>query len=314
MGRCIGALMAWIGLISAVEAQGYPARPIQVFVPFSAGNVVDLLARGFAESLSPALGSSVIIVNREGASGIVAMAALAASKPDGYTLAFAPQGQITIQPHLRADLPYKVEAIQPICQAFENQFAIMVGPNSPFTDFKQLVALAKQAPGKLTWGDSGVATVPNLQMYSLLQSAGIQIEYTPYRAYPQLIQDVLTGRLDLAALSIGSFTGQNVRVLAILGDTRHPQFPDAPTVTEFGYSVSMPGFGGLYAPKGIPPDALATLERACATAVASASYRAIGERIGAPTPYLGRNPFSRRLQADSDSKAALIRSLNLKTD
>jgi len=305
---------AWMGASGTAFGQAYPSRPIQILVPFSAGNVIDLLARGLGDGLAQAIGGSVLVVNREGASGIIAMSALAGSKPDGYTLAFAPQGQITIQPHLKADLPYKESSFTPICQTFENQFAIVVGPNSPIADFKQLIATAKASPGKLTWGDSGVATVPNLQMYSLLQSAGIKMEYTPYRNYPQLLQDVLTGRLDLAAPSIGSFNGQNVRVLAILSDQRSPQFPDAPTVAEFGYAVSMPGFGGLYAPSGLPPDVLVKLADGCAKAVQSESFRTIATRTGSLIRYLDRAAFTRRLQEDSQAKAALIRTLNLKTE
>ena len=316
-GRWIAiAVMAagWLAAGASVHAQTYPSRPIQILVPFSAGNVIDLLARGLGEGLAQAVGGSVLVVNREGASGIIAMSALASAKPDGYTLAFAPQGQITIQPHLKADLPYKESSFTPICQTFENQFAVVVGPNSPILDFTALIAAARKDPGKLTWGDSGVATVPNLQMYSLLQSAGIKMEYTPYRNYPQLLQDVLTGRLDLAAPSIGSFTGQNLRVLAILADQRSPQFPGVPTVAEFGYAVSMPGFGGLYAPAGIPADVLSTLSDGCTKAVQSASFRTIAERTGSLIRYLDRAHFTERLQQDSKAKADLIRTLNLKVD
>jgi len=305
---------AWLGAGGAAYGQAYPSRPIQILVPFSAGNVIDLLARGLGEGLAQAMGASVLIVNREGASGIIAMSALASAKPDGYTLAFAPQGQITIQPHLKADLPYKESSFTPICQTFENQFAIVVGPNSPIRDFRQLIATAKESPGRLTWGDSGVATVPNLQMYSLLRSAGVKMEYTPYRNYPQLVQDVLAGRLDLAAPSVGSFNGQNLRVLAILSDQRSPQFPDVPTVAEFGYAVSMPGFGGLYAPSGLPADVLAKLADGCAKAAQSESFRTIATRSGAPIRYLDQAAFSRRLQEDSRAKAELIRALNLKVE
>ena len=303
-----------LAFVHPAGAQTYPTRPVQILVPFSAGNVIDLLARGFGEALGQALGGSAAVVNREGAAGIIMMSALASSKPDGYTLGFAPQGQLTIQPHLKPDLPYKEESIAPICQTFENQFAIVVGPGSPFQDFPALIAAARQKPDTLTWGDSGVATVPNLQMYSLMRSAGVQMEYTPYRAYPQLLQDVLTGRLDLAAPSIGSFNGQNLRVLAILADQRSPQFPDVRTVVEYGYAVTMPGFGGLYAPAGTPVAVRQKLAGACAKAVESQSYRTIAERTGTIIRYLDSAGFQARLKEDSRAKAELIQTLNLKVD
>jgi tripartite-type tricarboxylate transporter receptor subunit TctC len=313
------ALLAAVAILAAgvwerAAAADYPTKAIQIIVPFSSGNVVDLLARSLGEALGRAIGGPTLVVNREGAAGIIAMTAVATARPDGYILGFAPQGQITIQPHIKADLPYRPDSFTPICQTFENEFALVVGPNSPATDFKAFVALAKTSPGKLAWGDSGVATVPNLQMYSLLQSAGIQMAYTPYRTYGDLLRDVASGRLDAAAPSIGSFSVDTVRVLAILADRRHPQFPDVPTVAEFGYAVSTPGFGGLYAPAGVPAPVLAVLEKGCATAAADGSYKAVAAHTGALARYLDHDGFVRRLQDDSRAKAALIQSLHLKLD
>lgn len=295
-------------------AADFPTKALQIIVPFSSGNLIDLLARGFAEALGRAINGPILVVNREGAAGIIAMTAVATAHPDGYILGFAPQGQITIQPHIKPELPYRADSFTPICQTFENQFALVVGPNSPATDFRGFLALAKAAPGKLTWGDSGVATVPNLQMYSLLQSAGIEMAYTPYRTYGDLLRDVTSGRLDAAAPSIGSFSADAVRVLAILADQRHPQFAEVPTVAEFGYAVSMPGFGGLYAPAGVPAPVLAILEKGCATAAADGSYKATAAHTGALARYLDHDAFVRRLQDDSRAKAALIQSLQLKLD
>lgn len=298
----------------AAMAADYPTKAVTIIVPFSSGNVVDILARSLGEALGRAIGGPTLVVNREGAAGIVAMTAVATARPDGYILGFAPQGQITIQPHIRSDLPYRASSFTPICQTFENQFAVVVGPDSPAQDFKSFVALARAAPGKLAWGDSGVATVPNLQMHSLLQSAGLQMAYTPYRTYGDLLRDVTSGRLDAAAPSIGSFSADEVRVLAILADRRHPQFPDVPTVAEFGYAVSMPGFGGLYAPAGVPAPVLAALEKGCATAAADGTYQSTAAHTGALARYLDHDGFTRRLQDDSRAKAALIRSLHLRLD
>ena len=295
-------------------AAEFPTKAIQVIVPFSSGNLIDVLAHGFSEALGRAINGPILVVNREGAAGIIAMTAVATARPDGYILGFAPPGQITIQPHIKPDLPYRADSFTPICQTFENQFALVVGPNSPARDFKAFLALARAAPGRLTWGDSGAATVPNLQMYSLLRSAGIEMAYTPYRIYGDLLRDVTSGRLDAAAPSIGSFTTDTVRALAILADQRHPQFAEVPTVAEFGYAVSMPGFGGLYAPAGVPAPVLAILEKGCAAAAVDGAYKAVAAHTGALARYLDHDAFVRRLQDDSRAKAALIRSLNLKLD
>src|SRR5258708_284187 len=113
------AIAGSLGAIHEAAAPAYPARPIPVPVPFSAGNVIALVARGLGGGVAEATGGSVRVVNREGASGIIRMSALASSRPDGYPLGFAPQGRLTIQPPLKADLPYTAESITPICQTFE---------------------------------------------------------------------------------------------------------------------------------------------------------------------------------------------------
>ena len=145
-------------------AQDYPTRPIQMIVPFTAGNVIDVLARAFAHELSVVLKQPITINNISGASGILAVNATANAKPDGYTLLFAPQGQLTIQPHLKKDLGYTFDTFKPICQVFDNVFAIIVSPKSPIRSFQDLVDRARTRPGVLTWATSGTATVSDLQM------------------------------------------------------------------------------------------------------------------------------------------------------
>jgi tripartite-type tricarboxylate transporter receptor subunit TctC len=295
----------------SVAAETYPDRPIQLLVPFSAGSVVDILARGFADALGRTIGGSVIVSNQEGASGIVALSMLANARPDGYTLGFAPAGQITIQPHLKTGLAYKADSFEPICQTFENHFAVIVSLNSPYKDLSGLVEAAKQQPGKLVWGDVGTATVPDLQMHSLMKSAGAQMLPVPYRGYGQLLQDVIAGRIDAAVSAVGSFDGTTVRPLVVLTDARSPSFPDVPAVKELGYSVSVPGFGGLYAPRGIPDTVLSTLGQACAKIVQDAAFRQLVERTGSVLSYRPHDAFAQRLAEDSAEKAQLLKTLGI---
>lgn len=292
-------------------AQSYPTRPVQLVVPFSAGTSIDILARGLAEGLSAELSRPTLVVNREGASGTIAFAAVASSAPDGYTLAFAPQGQLTIQPHLKPDLPYKADAFQPICQVFEDVLAIIVGPNSPIANFNDLLDRARAKPRGLTFGSGGVAIIPHLQVEGLARTSGIEIVHAPYRNIGQMIQDVVGGRLDFGVTSVASISGADARVVAILGQARSSHFPNARTVTELGYPVSMPGFGGLYAPSAAPAAVRDRLEQACTNAFASSAFQQVITTLGVTPSFLSRSEFARRLADDSREKAEIIKALNI---
>lgn len=300
--------------LDTVMAQSYPSRPVQLIVPFSGGASIDLLARGLADGLSAELGQPTVVVNREGASGTIAFTAVANAAPDGHTLAFAAQGQLTIQPHLKTNLSYRPDMFQPICQVFEDALAIFVGPQSPITDLRALIDRARAKPRSLTFGSGGVAIVPHLQVEALARAARIEIVHAPYRNIGQIIQDALGGRLDFAATSTASIAGSSARVLAILGETHSPLIPDAPTLGELGYPVSMPGFGGLYAPKAAPAAVRDRLEQACAKAFASAAFQRVAKSTGVNPIFLPSSEFAKRLAEDSREKAELIKALNITAD
>jgi tripartite-type tricarboxylate transporter receptor subunit TctC len=309
-------LVIGVGLatISSAFAQSYPSRPVQLVVPFSGGSGTDIAARGLAEGLAAQLGQAAVVVNREGASGTMALAAVAQAAPDGYTLAFTPQGPLTIQPHLKPNLPYGLDTFQPLCQVFEDSFGILVRPTSPIADFKALLDRARAKPKSLTFGSLGVATVAHLQVEGLALAAGVAFVHAPYRGFGQLIADTLGGTLDFAVSPINAISGGNGRVIAVLGPTRSPRHPAVPTVDELGFRVSMPGIGGLYAPKAAPAAVHDRLEAACAKAFASESFQNMAANAGTSPVYLPRAAFAERLAADSREKAALIKALNIKTD
>ena len=307
------ASLALVPLVAAtsVAAQPYPSRPIQVIVPFSAGQSTDVIARAFVLGLAAELGQPVTVNNIPGASGILAFNAAAHAEPDGYTLVIAPQGQLTIQPHLKKTLAYKFETFKPICQLFENVFPIIVKRDSPIRTFKDLVERARAKPGSMTWATSGIATVSDLQMSDLIQKLGLKLVHVTYRSYGQMIQDVIGGTLDFAVPSLGSFAPDTVHMVVLLADKRLPDYPDLPTITEFGYSISLPGFGGLYAPAAAPHEVQAKLAAVCPKIFASAAFQQVMKNGGQTPAYLPGDAFAKRLAQDSEQKAALIKAIGL---
>jgi tripartite-type tricarboxylate transporter receptor subunit TctC len=298
----------------AAAAETYPSRPVQVLVPFSAGNVIDLQARAMADPLRDQLGQPVVVVNREGAGGMVAMAALANAKPDGYTILYAPNGQLTLQPHLRKSLPFKPEQIHPVCNVFESHFAIVVRPESPFQSFGDLIAAARQRPGKIAYGLSGIGSIPHLQFHMVAARAAAEFNVVAYRNYGLVVPDLLSGQLDFAVMAFGSFQRPPLKVLAVLSAARNPLFADVPSSTELGFPAETAAFGGLYAHAATPPPVLARIEAACAAAAKAPSYLAFVQRVGADFTYLGSGDFAKRLAADSRDKAEAVKLLKLQVE
>ena len=306
------AAVAALMLSTGASAQDYPNKPIQVINQFNAGAVVDVLARTLSEEMSQILGQQFIVLNREGASGLIALTAIANARPDGYTLGFAPQGAIAIQPHVQKNPPYTVDSFVPVCQTFENHFAVLVGPASRFASLADMIAFARANPGKLSWGVFGVASVPSLQFYSLLRAARLEMTSVPYKSVGQMSQEVASGQLDIGITAFGSFNAYPVRPIATLAQTRNDLFPDVPTVHELGFPVSDPGFGGYLAPKGTPVEIVVKLESACARAVEAERWKAVLKRTGTPGPYLASDAYAKRLRDDAQAKLELIRALDLK--
>src|SRR5690242_18983586 len=165
-GACVAALaLAWLSL--EAHAQKWPARPIEMILPFPAGGGVDVIGRAVDSALAEQSGQQVIVNNRDGASGTIGFNALAAAAPDGSTIAFGPTTPIANAPYLVKGVRYNVESFTYVCQVFENVFAVAVGPQSKVKSVQELLAAAKANPGKLTYGHAGIGTIPHLSMENM---------------------------------------------------------------------------------------------------------------------------------------------------
>jgi tripartite-type tricarboxylate transporter receptor subunit TctC len=289
----------------------YPNRAVRIVNPYVAGSTTDILARGLAVGLSSRLGQQFYVENRAGAGGTLGTQNVARAETDGYTLLFAPALVLSVYPQARGtDAGYKPDAIIPICQTFTNAMALAVRPESPIKNVADLVKAAKEKPGALNYGHQGPLTIPHLAMEEFLNYAGIDIKDIPFRGEPLVMTDLLGGRIDVASIVLGTAQGQNVRVIGVFSETRHPAFKDVPTVKEQGFDVSPASFGGLMAPAGTFAPVMAKLTTACEGAAKDDTYKTTAERAAQPPDYYADAAlFRQRLQRDIERKAAVLSRL-----
>lgn len=306
---CVG-----LSIFSAQSQESYPSRPVTVIVPFQAGHGVDLMARALASEFSKITGQAFPIVNREGAAATIGFASLAAAKPDGYTVAISPNTPLTIAPHIIKSVTYTYDSFIPVCQSFENVMALFVGSASPYKTYQELVAAGKSQPGKFSWGTTGVGSVPHLSASAWLATAGLDAVHVPFRGEPQILPQLISNEITFSAASISGMAGKGVRPLAVFAEQRHFAYPDVPTMAELGHSAGVPGLNGMFAPRGTPELVLASLEKTCAEVTSSESFRTSALRLNQKVFFLGRRDFDKRLRADFDGKAKLIKQLNIKPE
>lgn len=312
--RSMGAVVAVLGLGGAASAQpeaDFPTRSIEVIVPYAAGGGVDAMARTFAQEASREMGQQWVVLNREGAGGVVGFNGLARARPDGYTIAFSPASPMTNAPFVNANMPFRNDQIEPVCQVFENVFAIAVKPDSPIRNFEDLLARAKAAPGRLAFGHAGPASVGHLSMALIERETQVKFNQVPYRGDSQALADLMSGSLDFAALGVGTLAGKNVRVLGVLSQKRHPALPDVPSVTEFGAPANSQGLNGLYVPAGTPRPVVARFEAVCKKVVASAAFAERVTKQSQVLSFLDAQAFKALIEKTYATHEGLVPGLSL---
>jgi tripartite-type tricarboxylate transporter receptor subunit TctC len=306
----LAAVFAAALALPAQAQSDYPSRIVNVVNPTQAGATTDILARALVAGLSSRLGQQFVVVNRPGASDAIGTASVARAAPDGYTLLFGAVYVLSVLPAARsADIGYDAHSLVPVCQTVSNAMVIAVRPDSPFKTLADLVTAARAQPGKLNYGHQGAGSI---SMEEFLEAAKLDIKGIPGRGDPAVVTDLLGGSIDVAALVQGTVAGQNLRLLGIFTDERHPSFADTPTVKEQGFDVAPISFGGLLAPAATPKEIIGKLETACEGAAKDEVYASAARRGGQPPSYYAdRATFGMRLERDIDAKRRLIARMKL---
>lgn len=309
-------LINLLGLVCAAPVTAWTQeklapRNVEVVLPYAAGGGVDAMGRAFAREAGRLTGNQWVVVNKDGASGMLGFAALANAPADGGTVVFSPASPLVITPYVVKTVPFKVEKIEPVCQVFENVFAITVKADSPIRSMQDLVERAKAAPGKLSYGHAGTGSVPHLSVASIEKALGIKFNPIPYRGDGGMLPQLMGGQLDFGVPAISSITGKGLRVLAVMSDKPHPGAPDAPTLAQLGYPPVVPGLNGLYVPQGTPKAVVDQLQGVCQKVTESEEFRKTAHTLQQATAYLPAAAFKARLDKVARENAELIPSIGL---
>jgi tripartite-type tricarboxylate transporter receptor subunit TctC len=239
---CIAFLGSWLWAAASGAGTDYPVRPIRLLDSFSPGGGSDVLARIITPKLRDLLGQEWVVDNRSGAGGNLAVEILARAAPDGYTALTGVNTVLTVNPSLYK-LPYSVEKdLQPVTLLATAQFILALHPSVPANTVKEFIALAKQKPGSLNYGSSGIGTPNHLAGELFKKQAGISMTHIPYKGGPPAVASLLAGEIQLAFASVASsmpyVKSARLKALATTGAQRSRVLPEVPTIAESG----LPGF------------------------------------------------------------------------
>ena len=264
--------------------------PLKILVGFPPGGSVDIVARLLADKLRVTLGQNVIIDNKPGAGGRIAMAELKRAAPDGQTLALSPSGVLVVQPWLFANLGFDPNKdFSPIARVSTFDFAVTAGPGAPAGDVKAILAWMKANPDKANYATSGAGTLPHFAGQLLGQATGVALTHVGYKGGAPAATDLMGGQVplmvDTASETIEHHRAGKVRIVAVTGEARSKSLPDVPTLKESGIDVLADGFFGLFGPAGVPPDAVTRINRAVGDALRTTDVQEKIQNIGLVANY-----------------------------
>jgi len=264
-------LLAFAAATPALAAD-FPDRPITWVVPYPPGGTTDVVARNIADAVSQAMDASIVVENKAGAGGQIAMAYVARAKPDGYTLLVSDASVATAPSLYKTMQVDPLKDLQAVSLFVTVPHVLVVTPSLPVHSLADLIALTKKEAGKINFGSGGVGSPLHLAGEALRMETGLQWTHVPYKGASPAILAAITGEVQVATPSLPSALPQiragKLRALAVTSKNRVAVLPDVPSVAELGYEkATVFGWVGLHAPAGTPGDAIGKLEQAAAAAM-----------------------------------------------
>lgn len=317
--RALLASLAFCFSLGA-SAQPWPSKPVRIVVAYPAGGVSDVVARALADKLTSALGQSVVVENKAGASGSIGVDAVAKAAPDGHTLGFAAISPLSLNPHLGKSPFDPVKDIVPVVSVMYSPVLLLATSASDSRDFKGLIDAARAKPGAIRWATSGNASLGHIMLEQIANAAKVQITHVPYKGGGQQMNDALSGQFEVLSSNAGPTLLQHVkagklRVLAVGSPARLDSLPAVPTLAELGYgAANLSSTFGLFAPAGTPPSVIERINVEVNQALAQADLR--GKLLATDNVPTGGSAaeFARVIATESDNNARIIRASRIQAD
>lgn len=317
--RALLASLAFCFSLGA-SAQPWPSKPVRIVVAYPAGGVSDVVARALADKLTSALGQSVVVENKAGASGSIGVDAVAKAAPDGHTLGFAAISPLSLNPHLGKSPFDPVKDIVPVVSVMYSPVLLLATSASDSRDFKGLIDAARAKPGAIRWATSGNASLGHIMLEQIANAAKVQITHVPYKGGGQQMNDALSGQFEVLSSNAGPTLLQHVkagklRVLAVGSPARLDSLPAVPTLAELGYgAANLSSTFGLFAPAGTPPSVIERINAEVNQALAQADLR--GKLLATDNVPTGGSAaeFARVIATESDNNARIIRASRIQAD
>ncbi|ARU06984.1 ABC transporter substrate-binding protein [Comamonas serinivorans] len=296
----------------------WPAKPIRIVVGFAPGGTTDVMARLVGKALSDQLGQPVVIDNKPGASGNIAVAEVARAAPDGHSFLVAPTTVETANPSLFKAQVNPARDLVPVAGMGKTQMYLVTKPGLPARNVGELVKLAQQPGQQLAFASAGTGTAPHLACELFKQATRVNFVHAPYRGAAPALQDVVAGQADFVCdpgIAFQHIRSGKVRLLAIVSSKRSPFFPEVPTVAEQGFAgADLDIWFGLWAPRGTPPELVRRMDAAVAKALADATVNARYGELGAETVALSTPAFKAKLAEERQLLSGLIERQNIRPD
>jgi len=315
----VAGTLAGAAILGAANASGYPDRPVQLIVPYSAGGPTDVAARVMAKALSERIGQSVVVMSMPGAGGVIGTSYVNRAQPDGYTVLFA-VNSMAIFPYTRSasnPLPFDPNGFTPIGSVAESAHVIVANKSLGIKSIADLVQTAKKKPDSLSYGSAGVGGTTHLPVALFAHNAGIKLLHVPYKGAAPAVSDTMAGVVSIAAPGYtdaikASIDNGSLVALASTSAKRLPFLPNVPTLAESGYpDMVFPIWYALFAPQGTPPAVVDKLNGALKAMAADPAYQEQMKGQGNVATYMTPPQLAQMLKTDIAKLGARLKDAGI---
>ena len=304
-----------------LAAQTYPAKPVRLIIPFTAGGLTDVLGRGIASELNKTWSHPMLVENRPGANQIIGAEALAKSPPDGHTLLVADKAPLTLNPHLYSKLPYDAARdFAPVLNLVHTTNILVASPGFAPNSLQELIALARTQPGAINYGSFGLGSSTHLDTEAFASQIGIRLNHIPYKGIAEVLPAIVSGQIQIAISGIppalGLIRQGRIKAIALTGAQRSRLLPDLPTAVEAGApSLESVSWFGLFAPAGTPQPLIERIAADVGRVISAPEFQEkFISGVGLELLNQPAEQFAERIRADREKGAARVKNVNVKLD